>query len=154
LRHPRELQTIALPFELDKCGTNTKAKRKFLSSRFNDAIIGQRERRSDHGMTGELHFIGGSENPQAHVGALRLGGLDERAFGKLGFARHRLHFGGGQPVRVGEHGQLIARQRLVGEDVVLQVTSAIDDGRPSDLLSGDSSREGSERQRRCRQTQP
>ena len=105
-------------------------------------IVGKRERRPDDGMSGELHFVGRTEDPQPHVGAGGLGGLDEGAFGELRLARHRLHLLGGQARGLGEHRQLVAGQRLVGEDVVLQIAAAIDDRRPSDLLGRQRERHG------------
>jgi hypothetical protein len=85
-------------------------------------------------MSGKLHFVVGPEDSEAHVGARYLGGLDEGAFRELRLARHRLHFRGRETRGFGEYGQLVAGKRLVGEDVVLKIASAIHDGRPSDLL--------------------
>ena len=42
---------------------------------------------------------------------------------------------GGEPGGLGEDRQLVAGQRLVGEDVVLQIAAAVDNGRPSNRLS-------------------
>jgi hypothetical protein len=152
LGHPGELQSIALPFELDEGGTDAEAKCKFFSPARDDTIVGKGERRPDHGMSGKLHFVGRTEDAEAHVRAGGLRGLDEGALREFGLTGHRLHLVGGEARGLGEYGQLVAGERLVGEDVVLQIPSAIEDRRPSDLLCRQRDRGG--RRQRGDETHP
>ena len=145
---------ICGPLEFDERGSDAEPERKFLAARRNHPVVGEREGRPDHGVSGKLHFVGRPEDAQPDVGARHLGGLDEGALGKLRFARHRLHLRGGEPRRLGKDGQLIAGQRLVGEHVVMQVATAIDDDGPSDRLGRDGTAEHAGGNCGRRQAQP
>ncbi len=81
------------------------------------ARLGQHEARADAGMAGEGHLGGDVED--AHPGGV--GGIfrrqDEGGLAKVHLCGEVLHLGVGQATAVGEHGEGIAAEPVVGEDV-------------------------------------
>ena len=81
----------------------------------------QRERRSDRRMAG-----GGSSSPgvkmrkRTSVPSL-LARQHERRLREVHLLRDRLHRVGGQTASVEEHGELVAAEEVIGEDVVMQI---------------------------------
>ena len=59
----------------------------------------------------------GREDPDPNVGVLSLRRQDEDRLGEVHLARELLHRHRVEVARVREHGELVARQRHIGEDV-------------------------------------
>ena len=77
-------------------------------------------RGAERGMAGELEFFAHGEDADVDaVLALDLGGAgqDEGGLAEVGLARDGLHLLGGEAARVGEDGERIAGEGLLGEDV-------------------------------------
>ena len=82
----------------------------------------QRERRTDGGMAGHGQLAAGREDAHPVIGTRGIGREDECGLRERHLARNRLHDGTAQIVRwVQIHGQLVAGEQLVGEDVEVQV---------------------------------
>ena len=84
-------------------------------------------------MAGERELDGRREDPDAHVGVVVRRREDEHRFGQVRLLRERLHRQLVEVARVGEHGELVAGERHVGEDVADDVAEAahgrdLDDG--------------------------
>jgi hypothetical protein len=71
-------------------------------------------------MSSHRELGAGGEDPHAEIAAA-LGGKNERRFGEVHLAGDGLHLDRRQPLRLGEHGELIAFERAVGEDVEVKV---------------------------------
>jgi len=67
-------------------------------------------------MAGERQLTGRGEDPDPQV-AVVLGWQEEDGLGEVELARGALHLPGGQAPAVGEHRELVALQRGVGEHV-------------------------------------
>ncbi len=123
LRHPGERELSASPFEIDGRGAQTQPEDDPLLRRRHETFVRQRERRADHRVTGEPHLAVRTENPQADVRSGLLRGKKERAFGEVHLAGHACHVVGGEARRIREDSELIARQSLIGKDVVMEVVA-------------------------------
>lgn len=120
LRHPGEAQPAAVPLEIHGRRSDPKPEAEARGVRTDDARLCERECAADRRMAGHWHLDRRREDPHAHVGARRFSRQDERALGKIHLARERLHALGREPAAVEEDGELVAGQRLVGEDVVVE----------------------------------
>ncbi len=81
------------------------------------AQMREQRRRADGRMAGERQFAGGRENPQRRRidGIARL--AHEHGLGKIELARDRLHPRVVEALGVEHHGERIAGERRIGEDV-------------------------------------
>ena len=76
------------------------------------------------GWPGERQLARGREDPDPDVGVLRLRREHEHRLGEVHLLRERLHRQRVEIARVGEDGELVARERRVGEDVGDDVAEA------------------------------
>ncbi len=77
----------------------------------------QDERRADGGMAGKGQLPARGENAQPRGVSLVARGADEGRFGEVELARDGLHRGVVQAARVCQHGERIASERTVVEDI-------------------------------------
>ena len=87
--------------------------------RRHDAELRQKKPGADDGMAGQRQLAFGGKNAQASEGPVAGGLLHEYSFGKIHLARDGLHLPRGETVAIGDHGDGIAREGLVGENVEL-----------------------------------
>ena len=81
----------------------------------------ERERRPDRRMAGRGQLLSRGEDAHPDVGARRPGRQQERRLREVHLLGDRLHRFGREPAAVEEHGQLVAAEQMVGEDVVVKV---------------------------------
>ena len=103
------------------CGSDAETEHEGLPAALDDTGSRERERRSDRGVPGRGQLFAGREDPHAHVGALFLRGQHERRLGKIHLLGNRLHRRRVEAAAVEEHGELVAAEQMVGEDVVVKV---------------------------------
>jgi hypothetical protein len=122
LRHPGLDEVGAIPLEVHRCGTEAEPEDEAPLRRLDPALVGERERRPDHGVAGERHLaLLGAEDPKADIGAGLLGREDERALREVHLAGDAGHVVRGEIGRSRENGELVAGEGPVREDVVVQV---------------------------------
>jgi hypothetical protein len=76
------------------------------------------DRRADRGVPGEGEFLRRGEDAREVVGARIGGGEHEHGLGEAELLGDRLHLRGREVLAVVDDGELVARVRAVGEDVV------------------------------------
>ena len=74
-------------------------------------------------MPGHRQFFGRREDPHPDVAAA-LGGKDERRFRERHLGRDTLHQRRGNVAWLGKHGELVAFELAVGEDVEVKISEA------------------------------
>ena len=135
LRHPRKRQAVAGPLELDERRPDVQPERERPGAGRDDAIVGESERGSDDRVAGKRHLAATAEDAQPDIGPGALGREHERRLREVGLPRHACHRVGGQSLGIEEDRQLVAGERAIGEDVVLQEPAAIGDRGASEGLS-------------------
>ena len=73
------------------------------------------------GWPADRQLVARREDPHADVGAGDLRRQHERRFREVHLLRNRLHRLGRQAAAVEEHGELVAAEEVIGEDVVVEV---------------------------------
>ena len=112
LLHPPERDPAVGAFELDGDRPEAGLERHALQS----ALLADDERAAERGMAGERELLHRCEDPDPGV-AVVLGRQHEDRLREVHLAREALHLIGREVARVREHGQLIALEGRVGEDV-------------------------------------
>ena len=117
-----KLKIFAVPFERNRRRSDTQLEHEIAPASRDHAFEDQRERAAYRRMPGHRQFFGWREDPHPNI-AVTLGGkmkvIPERHLG-----RDPLHQRGRNVARLGKHGELIAFQFPVSEDVEVKISES------------------------------